>query len=85
MAKKLAVVAETARGRGRPTRFATPMTSQVPVGLDAVRHEQLRILRDYLQAFSAGDVTSSDVMRKAFDEYVCKVAKEVPALQDTIV
>jgi hypothetical protein len=83
MAKKVAIAA-TERGRGRPTRFATPITSQVPVGLDAVRHEQLRLLREHLQATSAGDVTMSDVMRTAFDWYVRVKAKEVPALQDTI-
>lgn len=88
MAKKPAVVAEVIEvhrsAKGRPTRYATRITGQIPVGLDENRFAQLNLIREHLQSSSAGRVTMSDVMREAFDEYVKAHAKEVNGLLDTI-
>lgn len=69
---------------GRPAKFGARMERQISIGIDAVRDHQLTVLRVYFQSQTpVGTVSESDVMRKAFDNLVESLEKEVPALKQS--
>ena len=72
--------------RGRKPKFGTPIVRQISVGLDSRRELQLRAIYQYLSADveNLGEITDSDVMRRAFDKFVLTLAEEVPALKKII-
>ncbi len=79
MAKKIitAIPTQAQRGPGRPTRYGVSMESQVTVGLDERRQDQLQRLKTMLEATSAGNVSLADVMRMGLDMLATSMLGEV--------
>ena len=82
--KKVRTPKYEGKQRGRHPKYGRRMVRQISIGLDTRRAQQLSLIHAHLANDSCGEVTESDVMRIALDQYVISLGEEVPGLKEIV-